>query len=57
MFDLYSILILCSPGQSFFFAFGAGHFVGDHTILEVVKKAGFKVDQVNVFSDESRFSI
>ena len=52
MFDLYSILILCSPGQSFFFAFGAGHFVGDHTILEVVKKAGFKVDQVKAFSDE-----
>ena len=34
------------PGQSFFFAFGAGHFVGDHTILDVVRKAGFRVDQV-----------
>ena len=34
------------PGQSFFFAFGAGHFVGEHTILDVVRKAGFRVDQV-----------
>ena len=28
-------LLLNNPGQSFFFAFGAGHFVGDNTILEV----------------------
>ena len=28
-------LLLNNPGQSFFFAFGAGHFVGDHTIIEV----------------------
>jgi len=44
-------LLLNNPGQSFFFAFGAGHFVGEHTILEVVKKAGFKVDQVKVSDD------
>lgn len=44
-------LLLNNPGQSFFFAFGAGHFVGDHTILEVVRKAGFKVDQVEVTDD------
>ena len=48
------LLISCSSGQSFFFAFGAGHFVGEHTILEVVKKAGFKVDQVTVFSVENK---
>ena len=36
------------PGQSFFFAFGAGHFVGEHTILDVVRKAGFRVDQVAI---------
>ena len=43
------LLIKYYSGQSFFFAFGAGHFVGDHTILEVVRKAGFKVDQVRLF--------
>ena len=36
------------PGQSFFFAFGAGHFVGEHTILDVVRKAGFRVNQVAI---------
>ena len=45
----FCLLIYHYPGQSFFFAFGAGHFVGDHTILEVVRKAGFKVDQVRYF--------
>ena len=38
--------VMVIPGQSFFFAFGAGHFVGEHTILDVVRKAGFRVDQV-----------
>lgn len=41
-------LLLNNPGQSYFFAFGAGHFVGENTILEVVQKAGFKVEQVEV---------
>ena len=59
-------LLLNNPGQSFFFAFGAGHFVGDHTILEVgpqhcpfsmlaccqvVEKAGFKVAPVRSEDD------
>jgi len=39
-------LLLNNPGSSFFFAFGAGHFVGDKTIVDVVRKAGFKVEQV-----------
>merc|ERR1711963_1363665 len=46
-------LLLNNPGQSFFFAFGAGHFVGEHTILDVVGKAGFRVDQVEVTDDLS----
>jgi len=46
-------LLLNNPGQSFFFAFGAGHFVGEHTILDVVRKAGFRVDQVEVTDDLS----
>lgn len=46
-------LLLNNPGQSFFFAFGAGHFVGDNTILEVVEKAGFKVEPVHNEDDLS----
>ena len=44
---LYSLeLLLNNPGSSFFFAFGAGHFVGEHTIIEVVRRAGFSVEPV-----------
>ena len=28
-------LLLNNSGQSFFFAFGVGHFLGDHSVLEV----------------------
>ena len=42
----YSELLLNNPGSSFFFAFGAGHFVGDNTIIDVVRKAGFHVEPV-----------
>ena len=33
-----------NPGSSFFFAFGASHFVGEHTIIDVVRRAGFTVE-------------
>ena len=42
----YSELLLNNPGSSFFFAFGAGHFVGDNTIIDLVRKAGFVVEPV-----------
>ena len=44
-------LLLNNPGSSFFFAFGAGHFVGDNTILDVVRKAGFVVEPVRDADD------
>ena len=50
--NLKRLLISNHPGQSFFFAFGAGHFVGEQTILDVVRKAGFKVDQVRFSWDQ-----
>ena len=43
---LDSELLLNNPGSSFFFAFGAGHFVGDNTIIDVVRRAGFRVEPV-----------
>jgi len=44
-------LLLNNPGSSFFFAFGAGHFVGDNTIIDVVRKAGFVVEPVTDSDD------
>jgi len=39
-------LLLNNPGTSYFFAFGAGHFVGENTILDVVRNSGFNVEHV-----------
>jgi uncharacterized protein YbaP (TraB family) len=33
-------LLVNNPGTSYFFAFGAGHFVGENTVLDVVRNAG-----------------
>jgi len=41
-------LLLNNPGTGFFFVFGAGHFVGNHSILEVVRRAGFTVEEVQI---------
>ena len=35
-----------NPGTSYFFAFGAGHFVGENTILDIVRNSGFTVEHV-----------
>ncbi|XP_069482463.1 metalloprotease TIKI1-like isoform X2 [Ambystoma mexicanum] len=32
------------PEKSFFFAFGAGHFMGNNTVIDVLKRYGYKVD-------------
>jgi len=39
-------LLLNNPGTSYFFAFGAGHFVGENTILDIVRNSGFTVEHV-----------
>jgi len=44
-------LLLNNPGSSYFFAFGAGHFVGENTILDVVRNAGFNVEHVHPNDD------
>jgi hypothetical protein len=33
-------LLVNNPGTSYFFAFGAGHFVGENTVIDVVRNAG-----------------
>lgn len=39
-------LLIQNPQTSFFFAFGAAHFVGENTVLDMVKKAGFTIRNV-----------
>lgn len=48
---IFTELLLNNPGSSFFFAFGAGHFVGEHTIIDVVRRAGFNVEPVRAGDD------
>ncbi|XP_030063409.1 metalloprotease TIKI2 isoform X1 [Microcaecilia unicolor] len=33
-----------NAGKSFFFAFGAGHFLGNNTVIDVLRQAGFEVE-------------
>ncbi|CAL1283366.1 unnamed protein product [Larinioides sclopetarius] len=37
-----------NPDQSLFFAFGAGHFLGNNTILDFVQDHGFEVEHLSV---------
>jgi len=39
-------LLLKQPKTSFFFAFGAGHFVGENTVLDIIRKAGLKIKHI-----------
>ncbi|XP_067409517.1 metalloprotease TIKI1 isoform X5 [Emydura macquarii macquarii] len=32
------------PDKSFFFAFGAGHFMGNHTVIDVLRREGYEVE-------------
>ncbi|KAJ8278932.1 hypothetical protein COCON_G00059980 [Conger conger] len=33
-----------SPAQTFFFAFGAGHFLGNHSVLDILRQEGYEVE-------------
>lgn len=39
-------LLVNHPGTSFFFAFGAAHFVGENTVLDEVERAGFTIKHI-----------
>src|SRR4051794_18348805 len=34
--------------KSFFFAFGAGHFIGENNVIELVKRAGYQIESVPI---------
>ncbi|XP_046406140.1 metalloprotease TIKI2-like isoform X2 [Ischnura elegans] len=39
-------LLRDNPDKSFFFAFGAGHFLGNQTMLKVVEESGFQIERI-----------
>uniref|UniRef100_A0A3B5LRF4 Metalloprotease TIKI n=1 Tax=Xiphophorus couchianus TaxID=32473 RepID=A0A3B5LRF4_9TELE len=38
-----SALLQKNPNQTFFFAFGAGHFLGNHSVLDILKLDGYEI--------------
>ncbi|AWP11034.1 putative metalloprotease TIKI2-like [Scophthalmus maximus] len=36
-------LLQRNPNQTFFFAFGAGHFLGNHSVLDILRQQGFEI--------------
>ncbi|KAM6921588.1 metalloprotease TIKI2 [Xenentodon cancila] len=44
-----SALLQGNPNQTYFFAFGAGHFLGNHSVLDILRQQGY--DIVHVPSD------
>ncbi|KAL7638070.1 UNVERIFIED_CONTAM: hypothetical protein RMT77_011695 [Armadillidium vulgare] len=40
-------ILKSNPNQSFFFAFGAGHFLGNFSVLDVVRESGFEIDHLS----------
>ncbi|KAM4628704.1 metalloprotease TIKI2 [Polymixia lowei] len=38
-----SALLQRNPAQTFFFAFGAGHFLGNHSVLDILKQEGYEI--------------
>ncbi|XP_077464357.1 metalloprotease TIKI2 [Stigmatopora argus] len=41
-----SALLQRNPNQTYFFAFGAGHFLGNHSVLEILRQDGYVIDHV-----------
>ncbi|XP_029002339.1 metalloprotease TIKI2 [Betta splendens] len=38
-----SALLHRSPNQTYFFAFGAGHFLGNHSVLDILRQEGYQI--------------
>ncbi|XP_069006421.1 metalloprotease TIKI2 [Embiotoca jacksoni] len=38
-----SALLQRSPNQTYFFAFGAGHFLGNHSVLDILRQEGYEI--------------
>ncbi|XP_072245732.1 metalloprotease TIKI2 isoform X1 [Leuresthes tenuis] len=38
-----SALLQRNPNQTYFFAFGAGHFLGNHSVLDILRREGYEI--------------
>ncbi|XP_026161358.1 metalloprotease TIKI2 [Mastacembelus armatus] len=38
-----SALLQRNPNQTYFFAFGAGHFLGNHSVLDILRQQGYEI--------------
>lgn len=38
-----SALLQRNPNQTYFFAFGAGHFLGNHSVLDILRQEGYQI--------------
>ncbi|XP_071343782.1 metalloprotease TIKI2 [Trachinotus anak] len=38
-----SALLQRNPNQTYFFAFGAGHFLGNHSVLDILRQEGYEI--------------
>ncbi|CAL1593776.1 unnamed protein product [Knipowitschia caucasica] len=38
-----SALLQRKPNQTYFFAFGAGHFLGNHSVLDILRQEGYEI--------------
>ena len=45
-------ILRSDPGSSHFFAFGVGHFLGQQSVVTLVREAGFQVDRIGVRVEE-----
>ncbi|XP_074491599.1 metalloprotease TIKI2 [Sebastes fasciatus] len=41
-----SALLQRNPNQTYFFAFGAGHFLGNHSVLDILRQEGYEIIHV-----------
>ncbi|XP_077389950.1 metalloprotease TIKI2 [Festucalex cinctus] len=41
-----AVLLQRNPNQTYFFAFGAGHFLGNHSVLDILRQDGYVIDHV-----------
>uniref|UniRef100_A0A3B4U0E3 Metalloprotease TIKI n=1 Tax=Seriola dumerili TaxID=41447 RepID=A0A3B4U0E3_SERDU len=41
-----SALLQRNPNQTYFFAFGAGHFLGNHSVLDILRQEGYEIEHL-----------
>ncbi|XP_056235204.1 metalloprotease TIKI2 [Seriola aureovittata] len=41
-----SALLQRNPNQTYFFAFGAGHFLGNHSVLDILRQEGYEIEHM-----------